>query len=54
MGGSQSKASPGSKKKHEPYSKITKTKRAGGLVYVVDHLPNKYKALSSNPNTAFN
>jgi hypothetical protein len=30
---------------------IPTEKRAGGVVQVVEHLPNKHKALSSNPTT---
>jgi hypothetical protein len=30
--------------------KLTKAKRAGGMVQVVQHLPCKCEALSSNPN----
>jgi hypothetical protein len=32
--------------------KIIKKKRAGGMAKAVEHLPNKRKALSSNPSTA--
>jgi hypothetical protein len=27
-------------------------KRAGGMTQVIEHLPSKYKALTSNPSTA--
>jgi hypothetical protein len=30
---------------------MTKAKRAGGMAQVIEHLPSKLKALSSNPNT---
>jgi hypothetical protein len=33
----------------EPISKITRTKRAGGMI---EHLPSKHEALSPNPSTA--
>jgi hypothetical protein len=33
--------------KRDPISKITKTKRAGGVAQVVECLPTKCKALSS-------
>jgi hypothetical protein len=36
--------------KWDPISKITNTKRAGGVAQVVEHLPSKFEALSSNPN----
>jgi hypothetical protein len=32
-------------------SKITRTKRTGGVAQVLEHLPKKCEALSSNPNT---
>jgi hypothetical protein len=32
--------------------KITRAKRAGGMVQVTVHLPHKHKTLSSNPSTA--
>jgi hypothetical protein len=35
-----------------PISKITNTKRAGGIAQVVVCLPSKDRALSSNPCTA--
>jgi hypothetical protein len=38
-------------KKQDPISKITRAKRAGGVVQAVEYLPNKHKALTSNPNT---
>jgi hypothetical protein len=31
-----------------PIQKVAKAKRAGGVVQVVEHLPSKYKALSSS------
>jgi hypothetical protein len=31
---------------------ITEAKRAAGAGHVVEHLPSKFKALSSNPSTA--
>jgi hypothetical protein len=31
--------------------KITKSKKTGGVVQVVEYLLSKYKALSSNPST---
>jgi hypothetical protein len=36
----------------DPISKIRNTKRPGRVVQVVEHLPNKCKALSSTPRTA--
>jgi hypothetical protein len=30
---------------------MPKTKRAGGIVHVVEYLPSKREALSSNPRT---
>jgi hypothetical protein len=38
-------------KKRDPISKITRAKRAGGVAQVVEPLPSKCKALSSNPKT---
>jgi hypothetical protein len=35
--------------KQNPISKITKAKRAGGVVQVVECLPSKYEALSFIP-----
>jgi hypothetical protein len=35
--------------KQHPIQKIMKVKRAGGSAQVVEHLPGKLKALSSNP-----
>jgi hypothetical protein len=35
----------------DPVKKITEAKRNEGMVQVIEHLPGKYKALSSNPNT---
>jgi hypothetical protein len=35
----------------DPISKITKTKRAGGMIQVIEHVPSKHKALNSNPST---
>jgi hypothetical protein len=35
-------------------SKITKAKRAGSTAKTVEHLPRKYKVLSSNSSTAKN
>jgi hypothetical protein len=40
-------------RKQDPISKITKAERTGG-VQVVEHLPNKCKALHLNPSTAKN
>jgi hypothetical protein len=39
-------------KKRDPTSKITKAKRAGDRAQVVEHLPCKYKAVSSNLGAA--
>jgi hypothetical protein len=50
IGGSWSKAGPG--QKQDPIWKITKVKRARGVAQVVEYLPSKFEALSSNPNTA--
>jgi hypothetical protein len=36
----------------DPMPKIPKAKRTGDVAQVVEHLPSKCKALSSNPNTA--
>jgi hypothetical protein len=47
-GGSQSRPAWA---KSETISKITRTRRAGGLVQAIEHLPSKCEALSSNPNT---
>jgi hypothetical protein len=33
--------------KQDPISKINNAKRAGGVAQTVDHLPSKWKALSS-------
>jgi hypothetical protein len=38
-------------KKQDPSSKITRTKKAGGIAEAVESLPNKCKALSSKPST---
>jgi hypothetical protein len=38
-------------KKARSYVKITRVKRAGGMVQVVVYLPSKHEALSSNPCT---
>jgi hypothetical protein len=35
--------------KWDPVSKITKAKTAGSMAQLIDHLPNKHKALSSTP-----
>jgi muramidase (phage lysozyme) len=35
----------------DPISKITRVKKAEGMVQAEEHLPSKCKALSSNPNT---
>jgi hypothetical protein len=35
-----------------PIQKIIKAKRGGVMAEVVDHLPSKCKAMSSNPSTA--
>jgi hypothetical protein len=35
----------------DPIGKITKPKGAGGMTQVMEHLPRKCKALSSNPST---
>jgi hypothetical protein len=37
--------------KHNPISKINKAKRAGGMAQVVESLPSKFRAMSSNPST---
>jgi hypothetical protein len=34
------------------FEKITKAKRARGVVQVVEQLPSQHEALSSNPSTA--
>jgi hypothetical protein len=39
-------------KLRDPISKLTKVKRVGGVAQVVEHLPSKCAAQSSNPNTA--
>jgi hypothetical protein len=36
--------------KQDPISKITRVKRAGGVVQVVEYLPSKHKALNSYPS----
>jgi hypothetical protein len=38
-------------KKQNLIFKITRGKRAGGMAQVVECLPSKHKALSSNPST---
>jgi hypothetical protein len=35
--------------KQEPISEITKAKRAGGVIQMVEHLPSKCRALHSTP-----
>jgi hypothetical protein len=35
-----------------PISKITKVKRAGNMAEVIEQLPSKHEALSSNPSTS--
>jgi hypothetical protein len=44
-------ASPRGQGKQDPNSKITRVKRAGGVAQAIEYLPNKHKALSSNPGT---
>jgi hypothetical protein len=39
-------------KKQHPISKTTRAKRGGGVAQVIECLPTKCKALSSNPRTA--
>jgi hypothetical protein len=39
-------------KNQDSISKITRVKRAGGAAYVVECLPSKREALSSNSSTA--
>jgi hypothetical protein len=39
-------------KKRDPISKITRARRVGGIIQVVEYLPTKYTALSSNSSTA--
>jgi hypothetical protein len=53
IGGSRSKAYP-RQKVQAPISKVTKIKRAGDITQVVEQLPSKHKALSSNPSTGKN
>jgi hypothetical protein len=36
-------------KKHDPISKIASAKRVEGLTQLVEYLPHKLEALSSNP-----
>jgi hypothetical protein len=38
-------------KSEDPISKITKVKRAGGMAQMVESLPSKCMALSSNTST---
>jgi hypothetical protein len=38
-------------KKRDPHLQNNQSKRAGGVAQVVEHLPSKCKALSSNPKT---
>jgi hypothetical protein len=38
-------------KKARPYLKLTRAKRAGGVAQAAEHLPSKFEALNSNPNT---
>jgi hypothetical protein len=40
--------------KERPYLKNNQSKRAGGGTQVVEHLPSKNEALSSNPCTVKN
>jgi hypothetical protein len=35
-----------------PYSRITKEKKAGGLIQMAGCLPSKHRALNSNPSTS--
>jgi hypothetical protein len=50
VGGSWLMASPG--KRRRPYMKNKpKAKRAGDVFQVIEHIPIKCKALSSNPST---
>jgi hypothetical protein len=51
VGGSWSEASPG-KNMQDPTRKIAKTEEGGGIGQVVEYLPSKGEALSSNTNTA--
>jgi hypothetical protein len=39
------------KKKPRPYLQNKQRKRVGDLAYVVEHLPSKHEALSSNSST---
>jgi hypothetical protein len=39
-------------KKQDPIWKVTKAKKAGGVAQVLELLPSKCEALSSNPSTA--
>jgi hypothetical protein len=39
-------------KKQNLIFKVARVKRAGSVDQAVEHLPSKYEALSSNPNTA--
>jgi hypothetical protein len=41
---------PGLVKKQDPVSKMTRTKRAGDMAQVAEHLPGKCEAVSSNPS----
>jgi hypothetical protein len=51
VGGWRSKVSP--RQKHETLSEtITKVKSAGVVAEVLEHLPSKHEALSSNASTA--
>jgi hypothetical protein len=43
---------PTQAKMRDPIQNITKGKKAGGMVQVVECLASKCKALSSNPRTA--
>jgi hypothetical protein len=38
-------------RKQDPISKITIAQRVEAVAHTIEHLPHKYKALSSNPNT---
>jgi hypothetical protein len=45
-------AQAGLGKKRDPISKITREKRPRVMAQVVEHLPSKCQALSSNPSIA--
>jgi hypothetical protein len=50
-GGSSFEVSPGQIVPRDPVLKVNNTKRADGMTQVVEHLPSKCEALSTNQQT---